>query len=104
MSQYPKWKYHATEQALIVDDLDAEEALGEGWFDTPAEASESALDDSNDSGDDSDDSDDSGDDDDAAKADAEAKRKALLAEAKALGIDIYHTSGIEKIQAAIDAY
>ena len=95
MSQYPKWKYHATEQALIVDDLDAEEALGEGWFDTPAEADESALDDSDDSGDDS---------DDAAKTDAEAKRKALLAEAKALGIDIYHTSGIEKIQAAIDAY
>ena len=87
MSEYPKWKYHATEQALVVDDIDAEEALGHGWFDTPAEAQASV-----------------GDDDEDAKADAEAKRKALLAEAKALGIDIYHTSGIEKIQAAIDAY
>lgn len=87
MSQYPKWKYHSVEQALIVDDRDAEESLGQGWFDTPAEALASVV-----------------DDDDDAKTDAEAKRKALLAEAKALGIDIYHTSGIEKIQAAIDAH
>lgn len=87
MTEFPKWKYHATEKSLVVDDQDAEESLGEGWFDTPAEAQASVS-----------------DDDEDAKADAEAKRKALLAEAKALGIDIYHTSGIEKIQAAIDAH
>lgn len=87
MTEFPKWKYHATEKAIVVDDQNAEEALSEGWFDTPAEALASFV-----------------DDDECAKADAEAKRKELLAEAKALGIDIYHTSGIEKIQAAIDAY
>jgi len=33
---HPKWKYSKT-AALIVDDAEAEEALGEGWFDSPAE-------------------------------------------------------------------
>lgn len=87
MSEFPKWRYHATKQALIVDDKDAEEALGLGWFDTPAEAQAAAPVDEEDD-----------------KAAAEAYRKELLAKAKALGIEIYHTSGVEKIQAAIDAH
>lgn len=86
MSEFPKWRYHATKQALIVDDREAEEALGFGWFDTPAEAQEAAEPEEDD------------------KAAAEAYRKELLAKAKALGIEIYHTSGVEKIQAAIDAH
>ncbi|MCY1429284.1 hypothetical protein D9M71_451960 [compost metagenome] len=31
---HPKWKY-SKNSALIVDDAEAEEALGEGWFDSP---------------------------------------------------------------------
>lgn len=42
MQTHPKWKFHATEQAVMVDDERAEEALGEGWFDTPAEAADHA--------------------------------------------------------------
>lgn len=38
MSAHPKWKYHATQQAQIVDTADAESGLPSGWFDTPAEA------------------------------------------------------------------
>lgn len=33
---YPKWKYHATKEAVIVGSEDAEASLGAGWFDTPA--------------------------------------------------------------------
>lgn len=42
MHTHPKWKYHATEAAQVVDDEKIEEALGGGWFDTPAEAAERA--------------------------------------------------------------
>lgn len=34
MSEYPKWKYHGTEPAVIVQDADEEKALGKGWKDT----------------------------------------------------------------------
>jgi hypothetical protein len=34
--QYPRWKYHASGKAVIVNDPEAESALGEGWADTPA--------------------------------------------------------------------
>lgn len=40
---------------------------------------------------------------DMTKEEQEAKRKALLSEAESMGITIHHASGIEKIQAAIDA-
>jgi hypothetical protein len=36
MDMFPKWKYAADGRSLIVDDADAEEALGEGWYDSPA--------------------------------------------------------------------
>lgn len=35
MDAYPKWKYHDTEPACVVDDEEAELALGDGWRDTP---------------------------------------------------------------------
>ncbi len=34
--EYPKWRYHRTEPAVIVEDPQAEADLGEGWADTPA--------------------------------------------------------------------
>jgi|GEM_PF-6793916 len=36
MEHYPSWRYHRTEPAQIVDTPEADEALGEGWADTPA--------------------------------------------------------------------
>jgi hypothetical protein len=38
--QYPKWKYHRTLDACIVQDPAEEAALGDGWADTPAVFSE----------------------------------------------------------------
>src|SRR5262249_30956705 len=32
---YPRWKYHATEEARTVQDEDEERRLGPGWADTP---------------------------------------------------------------------
>lgn len=32
---YPKWRYHATKEACIVDTPEAERALGDGWADRP---------------------------------------------------------------------
>lgn len=87
MNTHPKWKYHASLPAVMVDDERAEEDLGLGWFDTPAEALE-AVD---------------IDDEDPAEQ-AEIYRKELLAKAKDLGISIHHMSGVEKIQAAIDEH
>ena len=37
MQEFPKWKYHESGESLIVDDSDAETALGEGWHDLPVE-------------------------------------------------------------------
>jgi hypothetical protein len=46
---HPKWKYHPTQPACIVQDEDEEAQLGEGWFDSPnqfpAADAESGLDD-----------------------------------------------------------
>lgn len=86
MHTHPKWKYHATLPAIMVADEHAEDALGKGWFDTPAEAEASIE-----------------VDDDSAEQ-AEIYRKELLAKAKELGISIHHMSGVEKIQAAIDEH
>lgn len=35
--EFPKWKYHASEEARIVKSAEAEAALGAGWVDSPAE-------------------------------------------------------------------
>jgi hypothetical protein len=32
---YPKWRYHATKEACVVDTPEAERALGDGWADRP---------------------------------------------------------------------
>lgn len=90
MLEFPKWRYHATKSALIVDDKAAEEALGLGWYDTPAEAAANAE-----------------PEDEPAKedeAEAELHRKELLYKAKTLGLNLHHRSGIDTIQAAIDAH
>lgn len=34
--EFPKWKYHAIEEPVIVKNADEEEALGAGWADNPA--------------------------------------------------------------------
>src|SRR6266581_8418287 len=34
--RHPKWKYHRTGKSIIVQNSDAETALGEGWGDSPA--------------------------------------------------------------------
>lgn len=36
--EFPKWKYHPDREPVIVDDYDAEKALGADWYDTPGEA------------------------------------------------------------------
>lgn len=36
--EFPKWKYHATEEPKIVQSKDEERALGEAWVDSPADA------------------------------------------------------------------
>ena len=33
---YPSWRYHTVNPACIVNTPEEEEALGEGWFDSPA--------------------------------------------------------------------
>lgn len=64
MDQFPKWKYAADGRTLIVDDAESEEALGDGWYDTPADIPDPDA------------------EDDAADLDA------LRAEAEALGIKV----------------
>lgn len=34
--EYPKWLYHPEKEAIVVPDKEAHEALGHGWYDTPA--------------------------------------------------------------------
>lgn len=33
--EFPKWKYHRTKEAELVQDAAAEKALGRGWGDAP---------------------------------------------------------------------
>lgn len=35
LQNYPKWKYHRSGRSIVVNDADAEAALGEGWSDSP---------------------------------------------------------------------
>ena len=41
MDEYPKWLYRPNE-AVLVEDADAERALGPGWFATPDAVEERA--------------------------------------------------------------
>jgi len=36
VQRYPAWRYHATEPAVVVENAEADERLGDGWFDSPA--------------------------------------------------------------------
>jgi hypothetical protein len=40
---FPKWKYHATEEAKIVTDEAEEHALGAGWHDSPSQVTANAA-------------------------------------------------------------
>jgi hypothetical protein len=80
---YPKWKYHASKSALVVKDEQAEQDLGLGWHDTPADAALNVI---------------------ATDEELEARRQALMDQAAELGLQIHHRSGIDKIQAAIDEH
>lgn len=35
MTEFPKWKYHKTEKALIVHSKEDEAGLGQGWVNHP---------------------------------------------------------------------
>lgn len=37
MRQYPRWLHHPEQGSVIVRDEKHEQALGEGWFDSPAQ-------------------------------------------------------------------
>lgn len=81
MIEFPKWKYHATEAACVVDDAEAEKALGKGWGDTPHTA---AL--------------------PEPSAYSEEDRQAMLAEAKALGLKPKSNAKAETLALAIAAH
>lgn len=36
--EFPKWKYHAVKDAVIVESKEAEAALGDEWANSPAPA------------------------------------------------------------------
>jgi len=42
-NEYPKWKYHAMEIPVIVKSPQEEDALGEGWGDSPIIATEDDI-------------------------------------------------------------
>jgi hypothetical protein len=35
IQKYPAWRFHATDPACVVEDEAADQALGEGWVDSP---------------------------------------------------------------------
>lgn len=37
---YPKWKYHAKKEAVIVHSEEEEQGLGKGWHEAPVEKEE----------------------------------------------------------------
>lgn len=81
MQHYPKWLYHETEPARIVNDADEHAEHEEnGWVDTPAKLQKPEAD-----------------------PDAGVDKTELIAQAKALGIDAKGTWGVKKLQEAIAA-
>lgn len=75
IQEFPKWKYHDTQQAVIVHNEDENVALGDGWRDTVEAAKEA---------------DDSLD-----------KKEALIAELVEKGIAHDKRWGIEKLKTAL---
>ena len=43
VQQYPKWLYHKTESAVIVQDEAAQKELGKGWEETPFNQAEPTV-------------------------------------------------------------
>ena len=41
--QYPKWKYHLSLTAVIIQNAEEEQALGEEWLDSPADFALNAI-------------------------------------------------------------
>lgn len=77
MDKYPRWKYAADGRSIVVDDADAEEALGDGWYDSPADVP---------------------DPDAVPEADA---LDALRAEAEALGVKVDKRWGADRLATEI---
>lgn len=44
MLHFPSWRYHATKPPVIVNDPEADAALGPGWYDSPVAAAQAAAD------------------------------------------------------------
>lgn len=91
MTTYPKFIYHPTEKAKVVNDAEAHEACGPEWGESPAEAAAYA-------------------DGVKAKAEAEAalvaensEKDKLLAEGERRGIKMDGRWSIERLKAALEA-
>jgi hypothetical protein len=83
MQHYPKWLYHESKPARIVNDADEHaEHEEKGWVDTPAKLKKADVEED---------------------ADAGVDKTELIAQAKALGIDAKGTWGVKKLQEAIAA-
>jgi hypothetical protein len=153
--EFPKWKFHKTSPATIVQNADEESALGSGWkdephkngttevdpavnavapaADVPVVTDEQAFQEFLAAEDLTEESDEVkalffkaftakgnrgligaipqievgrpvGPQDNLVMVDSEEARKALLAQAKEMGVEVHHASGSKTIQAAIDAF
>jgi hypothetical protein len=40
--EYPKWKYHRKLESKIVHSSEEEEALGDSWYDSPSESTDTS--------------------------------------------------------------
>lgn len=79
MQEYPRWKYHQTEPAVIVQDADEDKALGKAWHNDPALANPSP-----------------------AHEYTEEERQELLVLADTLGVKVGKTWKAETISKAVD--
>jgi len=41
--EFPKWKYHATKESVVVGSKNEEDALGAEWVDNPAHIKEKSA-------------------------------------------------------------
>jgi hypothetical protein len=152
MSNYPRWKYHASKPAVIVEDAEAEKNLGSGWHNAPVKGNTDVDPSQGIQGEGQEVSTLTGDDvfdqfladngldkvsntvkaqirigydhvptstgtipaieyghpvgpqDSVTMVDSETARKALLKQAKEMGVEVHHASSSKTIQAAIDAF